>query len=168
MAKHNATYNRKVHVTQYAPSYMNIRWIPLLQEIIITFWGLLKTREPLYSTHPSPSLAAWYWQQSWTKFSLLDTWIEQEKTLREFTGRGKYSLPDTILPWPCSYWYTPIYVNCHILCTGYALSLQHSSQKHPAYVHGYNFFSFNLSCKINLLPLVKRLSYWYINAACIK
>lgn len=33
-----------------------------------TLWSRSKLREPLYSTHPSPSLAWWYWQQSCNKF----------------------------------------------------------------------------------------------------
>lgn len=32
-----------------------------------TFWGWSKTKDPLYSTHPSPSFAWWYWQQSYIK-----------------------------------------------------------------------------------------------------
>ena len=58
----------------------------------ITFWGLSKTREPLYSTHPSPSFAWWYWQQSWCQNNSNKSYIINKSKIsveRERVGKQR-------------------------------------------------------------------------------
>ena len=52
---------------------------------------------------------------------------------KRFTNKFEKARPDTILPWPLSYWCTPIYVNCYTLCIVYVLILQSNNLDYPAY-----------------------------------
>ena len=57
--------------------------------IWITFWGHSNTNEPLYSTHPSPSLAWWYWQQSWCQNKSHNSWLQKWSAEMDGWGGGE-------------------------------------------------------------------------------
>lgn len=89
------------------------------------------TSEPLYSTHPSPSLAWWYWQQSCTQknYNQLVYIIAKDNTCDSFQRVVK---PDTILLLPWFYSYKPRCVNYHTLYTVCASTPRRKCQQYSA------------------------------------